>query len=271
MKSRTIVAALSALLMSGVLAEAGAQNAITYTGSVGIEAHRQMYREPSIDVTEDGWFGGLTLDGQAEYQLWQLRADALFVYGRMNYSGSGTVDGIDDVELEGRIAIGRAIPVGAEGRNRITPYFGYGYRRLLDYLGGKVSSTGAHGYDRLSQYHYVPIGIEGQFRLGDAWSIKPMIEYDHLIRGTQDSYLSQAVAGLGDVHNTQHSGYGVRGSLMAGTTAWSWPIEFGPFVRYWNIKQSDTRPVTFRGVTVIGGFEPANHSIEVGLALKVRF
>ena len=42
-------------------------------------------------------------------------------------------------------------------------------------------------------------------------------------------------------------------------------------MRYWNIDDSDVQPVNFQGVTVGGGFEPANETIEVGLALKVRF
>jgi hypothetical protein len=49
------------------------------------------------------------------------------------------------------------------------------------------------------------------------------------------------------------------------------PVEFGPFVRYWNIKQSDTQAITFNGVTVANGYEPANHTTEIGLGMKVWF
>lgn len=260
------------VLALGLLAlPAAAQDTtISYTGALGIEAHRQRYREPSLDVTEKGWFGGLTAEGTAELRLWQLRGDVRLAYGQMEYSGSGTADGIDDAAFEGRILLARAIPIG-DGRHRVTPYFGYGYRRLMDYLGGHITSTGAAGYDRLSQYHYMPVGVEGTFRLGAGWSVKPTVEYDQLLEGSQDSYLSQAVAGLGDLHNTQESGWGLRASIMLQTTAWQRPIEFGPFVRYWNIEDSDVQPVTFRGLTVGGGFEPANETIEAGAALKLRF
>jgi hypothetical protein len=252
---------------------ASAQNSRTaYTGSLGVEVHRQEYREPSLDVSEKGWFGGLTADGIAAMGKWQLRADGRVAYGQMSYSGSGTEDGIDDFVFEGRILVARAIPIGAHGNgNRITPYFGYGYRRLYDNLGGHITSSGAGGYDRLSQYHYLPVGIEGQFRLSQSWAVKPTFEYDHLIQGMQDSYLSQAASGLGDLHNTQDSGWGLRGAIMFQTLMGSRPIEFGPFVRYWNIEQSDTKAVTFQGLTVGGGFEPANHTIEAGAALKVLF
>ena len=259
--------AAAVLLLSGA---AAAQNKITYSYGFGVEVHRQEYREPSLDVTEKGWFGGVTGDAIAALGLWQLRVDGRLAYGMMSYSGSGTEDGIDDFVFEGRVMIGRAIPLGAGG-NRITPYFGYGYRLLYDNLGGHTTSTGAAGYDRMSQYHYLPIGIEGGFRLNQSWAVKPTIEYDWLIRGTQDSYLSQAVGGLSDMHNTQDSGWGLRGAIMFQTMTEGTAIEFGPFVRYWNIEQSDTKPVTFQGVTVGGGFEPANHTIEAGAALKILF
>ena len=140
--------AAAAVLLSG--AAAAQDTTITYSGGYGVEFHRQEYREPSLDVSEKGWFGGVTADGMAEYRLWQLRADGRLAYGMVSYSGSGTEDGISDIVFEGRLLLGRAIPL-AGGVNRITPYFGYGYRRLYDYLGGHITSTGAAGYDRLSQ------------------------------------------------------------------------------------------------------------------------
>ena len=262
------VALWAGTLLAGAAAAQG--NATKFSWAVGAEGHYQRYEEPSLNVSEEGPFLGVTLEAQADIELWMLRADGRFAYGNMDYQGSGTIDDIDDLVAEGRFVIGRILPLGGDG-DRITPYAGYGYRRLIDYLGGKVSTTGARGYDRLSQYHYVPIGLEGQFRVAPNWSIKPTIEYDYFIEGSQDSYLSQAVAGLADLHNSQNSGYGLRASLMGITTIGSRPVEFGPFVRYWNIDDSDVQPVNFQGVTVGGGFEPANETIEVGLALKVRF
>jgi hypothetical protein len=58
---------------------------------------------------------------------------------------------------------------------------------------------------------------------------------------------------------------------MAGTTWNGRSIEFGPFVRYWNIDDSEVKPVAFNGVTIGGGFEPENETVEVGLALKIGF
>jgi hypothetical protein len=257
------------------LAASGADAQSPFDGAklswaLGGEIHNQTYREPSLSVKEDGWFGGLTADGRIEFNALQLRGEGRLAYGRMDYSGSGTVSGIDDVVFEARVLAAYAFTVNPQG-DQITPYAGYGYRRLVDYLGGKITTTGAAGYDRLSQYHYLPVGVESTWGIAPGWSLKPTVEYDHFIAGSQDSYLSQVNRGLSDVHNTQNSGYGLRGSVMARTNWNSTPVEFGPFIRYWHIDQSNTSPVTFNGVTIGGGFEPANHTTEAGLALKFWF
>lgn len=269
----TLLAVVAGVLLA--IPNAGAQpaappNTLTFQWAPGLEVHNQAYREPSLGVKEDGWFGGGTFDARAVYNSWQLRGEGLLAYGKMDYSGSGTANGIDDLELELRVLGAYALRLDAQG-DEITPYVGYGYRLLYDYLGGKTTSTGARGYDRQSQYHYIPMGLEARLGLAPGWSVKPRAEYDYFIRGYQDSYLSQAVAGLQDVQNTQTSGYGVRGSITLQTNVGATPIEFGPFVRYWKIDQSDTQPVVFRGVTVAGGFEPANHTTEIGFGLKAWF
>lgn len=244
-------------------------NTIAFDWALGADVHHQAYREPSLDVGETGWFGGVTLDGRIEYNLWQLRGEMLADYGKMDYSGSGTASGINDFQFEARALVARVLPLDAQG-TQLTPYAGFGYRLLLDALGGTTTSTGAVGYDRLSQYEYLPLGVEAKLPLAPGWSVKPTAEYDYFLHGTQDSYLSEVSSGLSDMHNTQDSGYGLRGSLMVRLDG-PRPIEFGPYIRYWNIKQSDTQPITFRGVTVGGGFEPANHTTEIGLSAKVWF
>lgn len=265
-----LVAAASALGSAAPLGQpALAQAGIQATGSVGIETHYQSYKEPSLAVEETGWFGGLTAEGQLEANLWQLRGDIRFALGSMDYTGSGKINDINDRAFEGRVLLARVFPFGAA--HRAIPYIGYGYRRLEDDLGGRVSSTGALGYDRISQYHYIPIGLETVFATSGDWSFKPTIEYDYFVAGNQESKLSQVAAGFADIDNSQNSGYGLRASLMARTTWGGTPIEFGPFVRYWNIDRSDIAPVTFDGVTIGGGYEPANETVEVGLALKSWF
>jgi hypothetical protein len=265
--------AVGALALVGglsVSAPTSAQFTPAFSGKAGIEGYYQKYREGSVDVTLDGWLGAIAVEGQVDYQSWMLRADARYSYGEVDYSGSGTSSGEPNEVFEGRVTIGRSILLGFQDRSRITPYLGYGYRRLYNQAASTVTSTGALGYDRLSQYHYVPVGVEALFFLGDNLSLRPAVEYDYFIHGTQDSYLSQT--GLfDDVHNEQDSGYGLRASVMFGTRLGSLRTEFGPFFRYWNIEQSDTAALTIGGVVVGTAWEPANETWEAGLALRFLF
>jgi len=260
----------AALLLSlSAGADAMAQEA-KFSWAAGAELHYQTYEEPSLVVEMEGPFAGLTLEGRLDANLWMLRADGRLAYGLMDYSSrdTGTDDGISNYVFEGRIVGGRTLPLGADAS--VTPYVGYGYRTLYDDGGGRRTTTGHVGYDRWSQYHYIPIGIDGDFRLSPTWSMKPNIEYDYFITGTQNSYLSD-VRGFSDVENDQDSGYGLRASLMFGTTWNRQPIEFGPFVRYWHIEDSDLQPVYRNGALFGFGFEPENETLEAGLAFKMRF
>jgi hypothetical protein len=258
----------------------GSRSGWTYQNAIGVEANYQEYNEPGM-MKETAGFVGVTYDGQLTIRKWQIRPEVRFSFGQMDYSSyrTGTVSGIDDYEFEGRMLFGYSFHSLSPLLNKhgvvLTPYIGYGYRRLQDNFGGKTTSTGAKGYDRISQYNYVPIGIEAFYKeiIGDI-SLKPTVEYDVFIGGNQESDLSQVHSALPNVNNSQERGYGIRASLLATAEVQSAIIEFGPFIRYWSI--ADSKPVT--GTVVVNGItyngtalEPANNTIETGLAFKVRF
>jgi hypothetical protein len=48
-------------------------------------------------------------------------------------------------------------------------------------------------------------------------------------------------------------------------------LEGGPFIRYWNIKKSETETLTYLGTPVGSAWEPKNNSTEVGIKLGVKF
>lgn len=243
-----------------------------FSTGVGLETHYQRYVETVQDATfmkQDGWFHGVTLDARLEAGPWQFRGDLRYAWGTIDYAGSGTAQDIDDTVFEGRVLLARVFPVASGGK--IIPYAGFGYRRLEDGFGGVATSTGALGYDRISQYYYIPVGVEGTFPLGRGWHVKPTVEFDHLVRGSQTSELSSLLPGLADLENEQNKGYGLRGSVMLSSTVLRTPVEFGPYLRYWKIADSNSAPLTFNGVTVARGLEPANETIEAGVALKLWY
>jgi len=241
--------------------------------NIGMESEGIFYREPSLGVKEDG--ATLGVYGDYKYRPQQLENSIINVfdlnghveYADMQYKGSGKIKNVPDVLGEPRFWIGKDLNLTES--STLTPYLGIGYRALFDHLDGKTSSTGAQGYDRLSQYLYAPVGFEISTQAVAGWELGFSSEYDIFIRGWQKSYLS-TFTGLPDVTNTQKRGYGVRGSINIIKKMDRFNIVISPYIRYWNVKQSDT--VTATGsLFQVTGYEPANHSTEYGLQAGIQF
>jgi hypothetical protein len=224
----------------GVMKQDGAMLGIglSYTyHSIGVEP----IFERIFGKMETG-FGGL------------LRGEIRFSGGEVDYDGSlldGTPikqDNIDDRLFEGRGLIGFE-HLGEEAV--VGTYVGLGYRYLND-----DSSSYTSGYERESNYLYMPVGIEGRRALGDGWAVGGSAEFDFFLWGKQQSDLRRF--GEGIIENDQDSGYGFRFSLRLEKD--DFIIE--PFIRYWDIDESDVDN---------GWVEPANETTEYGVKFIWRF
>ena len=185
---------------------------------------------------------------------WQVLYTTEVTRGWVNYSGSGTLDK-DYYKFRGETYAGYQL-------DNFTPIIGLGYRWLYDDSGGETSSTGALGYDRQSQYLYIPVG--GIFNIDKDIKIKS--QFNYLIAGRQTSYLSD-IAGFSDVENDQSYGWGVDFTIdykFSGATS------LYSFYRHWDIDKSDTANGTFAGVLVFEAFEPANTTTEAGIGIGYK-
>ena len=100
-----------------------------------------------------------------------------------------------------------------------------------------VTDAGFSGYDRRSQYLYIPIGASMDLKWRD-WGFRPTAEFDYFVHGWQESYLRD-VGYDNNLGNDQSAGYGLRGSIMFAPPVDFHNFSFGPYVRYWNIHNSD--------------------------------
>jgi len=222
---------------------------------VGGQVSNYTYEEPNfakLDGNRVGAVGAYTFTSPNRVYS---RIDLRTSYGSLKYQGSGTLENVPDWIFEARAVVGRDYLTGDSAA--LSPYIGLGYRYLYDDLRG-YSSTGAVGYQRVSQYLYLPVGLTARFRAGERWVVAPTVEYDVFLRGWQYSQLSDAGSGKPDVTNTQKHGYGYRAYLMLESGHWA----FGPWLQYWNIKDSEVEA---------GGLEPANWTREYGVELRYRF
>ncbi len=194
-----------------------------------------------------------------------------FLGGQVDYesNGTGSIDNINEYLFEIRGLAGYDFPVA--DATVLTPYIGIGYRYLDDNMGGKRTTTGAAGYDRESHYVYMPFGLKTATPLEGPWSLGFNVEYDLFLTGTQESHLEDVSSSLSTLENDQEEGYGVRGSIQFARQADTWNFLVEPFIRYWNVDESNIAVINCGGTPCAAGYEPNNESIEYGVKVGTRF
>jgi len=130
-------------------------------------------------------------------------------------------------------------------------YFGLGYRYLYD----RVSGTGS--YDRYNELLYVPVGYG--LKMADGSNAK--FQFNYLIRGNQESDLSNVSSVYPDINNKQKNGWGLDLSYVPKNSEW----EF--YAKYWDISKSENvyGSATIGRYTYTATFwEPQNKTYEIG-------
>jgi hypothetical protein len=236
------------------------------TWAVGAEIYNFKYEESLMD--EEGAFYGFNFEVAARPWAEDLQADlpadggAMFgfegrvAFAQVDYDGQLddgtplTIDNVDDhvLEIRGLVGMDR---LAADAIHNV--YVGIGYRYLYDDL-----SVHPAGYERRSNYLYLPIGYQLDFGLDAGWSWGAGIEYDVFLWGEQKSYLSQADPALPDVQNDQDEGFGYRASVKLQHKSSEGVLILEPFFRFWDIEDSDVS---------LGFFEPANETTEFGIQI----
>lgn len=263
-------AAVSPVLAGGELPPAPAPlQRITW--EIGAEIYNFKYEESIMD--EEGVFYGLNLGVAVRPWASEPQAgstpdqggpmfglEGRVAFGQVDYDGALddgtplTVGNIDDYSLEIRGIIGMDRLAGDAIHN---VYVGIGYRYLNDDL-----SIHPAGYERESNYLYLPIGYQLDFGLEEGWSWGIRLEYDIFLWGEQRSHLRQADPTLPDVRNEQNEGYGYRASVRLQHRYPEGVLIFEPFFRFWDIEDSDSS---------LGFFEPANETTEYGIQIIWMF
>lgn len=229
--------------------------------SLGIIGFYDEYQEDSIGLTDKGVFGGITANYTHYFNpRWYGELGAEAAYGATDYeSTSGNINGIDQWSVENRVIAGfdRAYP----DNTHLKTYAGLSTRYFSDELKGKTTQFGAQGYDRRIFQVFLPIGMTYEFASA-GWNFAPNIEFAPLLWGNVSSRLG-TLPGYPYVKNRQTTGYHLRGEfMMSQLDARGRGWQLGPFVRYWDIPDSD----------VDNGFiEPENTRLQLGAKLAYLF
>ena len=166
-------------------------------------------------------------------------------YGKTDYVGSAITTSDPTYVLNANLNKSWQI-------NEINLSLGLGYRHLKDDWGGKQTALGNYTYDRVSEYFYLSTGLT----LFTSSRPNFSINYRHLIRGKQTSYL-QSIPGYSNATNSQKTGYGLKAEYYLKNN-------LSIFIDYWNIEKSDNDQ---QGQ---GIYEPSNYTTQIGFRYKLR-
>ena len=252
-------------------ARAAGKNDYSDSFEIGLEGQYYQYRERLISPKLQGYGGGLDGTYTFNFSNYFLRANILADFYDLNYSSNGT--GTEPKRyhrLQAEItAACSATPSRSAGASASRLISGLATGCCSMPMARISASTGASGYNRRSQYLYAPVGVGFAFDAGH-WGFRTYGEYDQFIHGWQTSYLRD----LGfdnNLTNNQTAGYGLRGSFMVTPPLNFHNFSFGPYVRYWNIHNSDVGTLYVSGVPVATGLEPGNNTLELGIETSLRF
>ncbi len=260
--------AASAPASQGYLASAYNDEA-TYQAnrfSFGVEAFYDRYEEPDTfpDLGENAYYGAVDFGYEHYFNPRYFAGfEQRVSYGRDNYkSSSGSIKDIPQWEFETRLLTGGNIIV--EKDRRVKAYTGLMAHYYLDQSKGEVTSLGLGAYERRIFQIYLPIGFTYEFK-AYGLDFAPNVEIAPMLYGNVETRLQNL--GYEELNNRQNAGINLRGEFMMGQLneqGQGW--QFGPFMRYWNVPDSETDQ---NGS--ISGIEPKNVRLQVGAKLKAMF
>ena len=253
---QSISAACAAALAITSPSLAKDEDSSPHTFSLGAEGFFYNYREPNLMEDKGALFG---LNGEYFYTFQNnlfLGMEGRIALGQANYKskGTGRAKNFNQFIFEPRFLLGYDFHLE---NFTIAPYVGLGYRFKSDYSAGKFTTTGHYGYDRESQYFYLPLGLKMNGDFSEKWDWQARTEFDILLAGSQLSKIPH-----NKTRHHQDSGWGAKVEYLVGHKFTSGKLSFGPFFNYWDIDDSNI---------VNNLVEPKNYTVELGLKAKWTF
>jgi hypothetical protein len=245
---------------------------------VGLEAFQYGYKEfheGELFIREEGQMLGIRLS------YVQLIAGGLF--GRAIVSGAaGSVDYdpldepvVEDIDQSsGRLELHLGYDFMLGGGASITPFAGFGARLLEDESGGRETEGGRLGFDRKVTYRYIPVGLAASIPVGGRKRLNLSGQYNHLVGGNVNNLFSRIDPDAPDVKLDFNEGHGLEASAMLSLPVGRrHAINFGPFVRQWQLDPSETFTVVNPDdpSEAIVLQEPENRTTEAGVRVSFSF
>lgn len=230
--------------------------------------YERLYFDFDSSVTKiSGWMYGMGLSYRYHFSNnLIIRPELSLYWGNLDYNGplvytnntvtsTGALEGVDSSLVEFRVLSGYDSQLSET--SSIIPYTGLGIRYLdIDMDGRMTYKTDTRTIQIGHKWYldvYLPIGLTFDLngrQLKNKWSFKATVEDDILL-------------------NTR--GNGLRGSIELQRRFKYFNVAVEPFVRYWSFGKTRRTYRDANGNIIGELYEPAKHTSEAGVALKVRF
>ena len=269
MKLGLCLGAAAAAVLSASAASAQSAQGL----ELGLQTYSYDYKESfeGESIQDEGRFTGFTVDYGRPVGGFSFDVRFRYAQGEIDYSAS---DGarLDDVEqASGQLELLLGRPFQASSAVTVTPYVGIGSRALLDFSGGRVTDTGLEGYDREVGYAYLPLGAAVRADLGNGRALSGHAQVNLAVSGEVQSNFSEIERGAPDIEAELDGGHGFELAAAFSAPVGRVRIGFGPFLRMWDIDQSESVFLSDPDIGEIELFEPPNETVELGFRLTVGF
>ena len=241
-----------------LLSYANADDKIGMTNELGLQITGSYdYNEPEFmhnkSELQDHWLDnfGLVYNFKNSFVLNDFLTELEFDsdYRRIKYDyWSGRTGTLDDVE---NFVYNLRGLYGVQLTDKLMLKSGFGYRYLLDQDDGRLTTTGAAGYDRIQEYKYIPIVAELVAPIGSI-NGKLKLEYDHVFWGHNESKSTTPKEFRND------DGYMIKASYKI-------PYEGFYLEPYYEFQSIEKSTVT------ASSNEPSNTTDEFGIKLTKKF
>jgi hypothetical protein len=262
-----------------------------HTFELGQEDFYSSYKEPGEHRT--GAFYGV--NSAYSYRPWDAQYWPINVYhidvhgdyGRVDYDfgDGGKTKNVNNYMVEPRAWVGKDFIFDS---TRLTPYVGFGYRWYFEELKNKMTDSEEinglnfqlQSNNTQTQYLYIPLGAQLSVRPIGGWRIDMNGEYDFLVWGRVTNYAPNFSVNSFNinspaVNNTLRNGFGIRGSIKFTKEEDACNYFVEPYVRYWNVRASNTvsDPFSVNGVplTNVPVQQAKSNTTEVGARAGIEF
>lgn len=254
---------------------------------VSIGVHHQQFDYSEVVNSQPfmeshGDTNGLSLHYQSTFKKHMVfEANGSQEFGTTNYLAGhpgvgakyGDIRSKDDPHREHNLSALLGMQLPQSPNLTLTAKLGIHYRHFFQDTGQnyiQYQQFYIYAYNRETRYLTAPIELSAKMGLTPKMQLKLNAEYDYLLYGRQESYMSNSFPTEPDLKNIQHEGFGYQISAQLNFLALKQKLYTKLYQQYYHIADSRSKFKTSEWGDTSAGKEPDNKTVKTGIELGIR-